>query len=230
VSRPTAVALAAFLALPLATPARADSPFNGKDLTGWKFKGDAKNSKWVVGVASVDPKSPAGLVVAKPTEGATPELINAGSGVNLYTEQEFGDCVIDLEFMYPKGSNSGVYVLGEYEVQIYDTAGQKERKKNENAAIYQISAPKVDASKPAGEWQRLTIDFRAPKFDASGKKTANARFVKVTLNGQVIHEDVEAPGVTPSGLTGKEHATGPLFFQGDHGPVAFRKISVTSPR
>jgi hypothetical protein len=71
------------------------------------------------------------------------------------------------------------------------------------------------------------IEFRAPKFEGT-KKVANAKFVKVTLNDVVLHENVEMKGVTPGGLTGREAATGPLMFQGDHGPVAFRNIKVTS--
>jgi hypothetical protein len=85
----------------------------------------------------------------------------------------------------------------------------------------------VNASKPPGEWQKFVIDFRAPKFDESGKKIANARFVKVELNGQVLHENVEMKGPTPSGVTGKEAPEGPLMFQGDHGPVAYRNIRIT---
>ncbi len=71
------------------------------------------------------------------------------------------------------------------------------------------------------------IDFRAPRFDADGKKTANARFVKVTLNGQVIQENVEMEQQTPGGLVGKERPQGPLMFQGNHGPVAFRNIKIS---
>lgn len=205
---------------------RPVSPFNGKDLAGWKFKGDPSASKWQVGVATFDPKKPAELSIGPVPDGGTAELVNVSRGANIYTEQQFGDCWVEFEFMYPKGSNSGIYFAGEYEVQIYDTAGQKERKKNENAAIYQISAPSKDATKPAGEWQKMRVEFRPAKFDEAGKKTANAKFVKVVLNGEVIHENVEAPGPTPSGLTGKESATGPLFIQGDHGPVAFRNMLV----
>lgn len=73
----------------------------------------------------------------------------------------------------------------------------------------------------------MVIDFAAPKFE-DGKKVANAKFVKVEFNGTVIHENVECTkGVTPGGLTGKEAAEGPLMFQGDHGPVAFRNIRIT---
>ena len=81
---------------------------------------------------------------------------------------------------------------------------------------------------PHGEWQKyVIIDFRARKFEAQGKKTANARFVRVTLNDQVIHENVEMKGPTPAGVTGKEAPQGGLMFQGDHGPVAYRNIRIT---
>ena len=93
--------------------------------------------------------------------------------------------------------------------------------------LYGAQAPRVNAALAPGKWQKFVIDFRAPKFDASGKKTANARFVRVTLNGKVIHENVEMGKPTPGGVSGKESATGPIMFQGNHGPVAFRSIKVT---
>ncbi len=70
------------------------------------------------------------------------------------------------------------------------------------------------------------IDFSAPQFNAAGKKTANAKFLKVELNGKVLHENVEMKGATPGGVTGQEHATGPLMLQGNHGTAAFRNISI----
>jgi hypothetical protein len=73
------------------------------------------------------------------------------------------------------------------------------------------------------------IEFQAPRFQ-DGKKVANAVFKKVVLNGQVIHENVEMPGVTGGNLGQGEQPQGPLMFQGDHGPVAFRNIRVTVPQ
>ena len=93
--------------------------------------------------------------------------------------------------------------------------------------IYAAAAPKLNASKAPGEWQRFVIDFRAPKFDDKGMKTGNAKFVKIELNGQVIHENVELKGPTPGGLTGKEAAAGPVMYQGDHGVVSYRNLKVT---
>ena len=202
---------------------KSAQPFNGKDLTGWQFKGNAKErSKWRVGKASLDPTNPGKLVVA---DGG--ELANAdGAGVDIYSDFKHGDAVIELEVMVPKGSNSGIYVMAEYEVQVFDSFGKKDLGQGDMGAIYSAAAPRVNASKAPGEWQKFVIDFRAPRFDAAGKKTANAKFVKVTLNDQVIHENVEVNGPTPSCLTNKESPAGPIMFQGDHGPVAYRNIKI----
>jgi hypothetical protein len=218
-----------FLAVSLAraeTPA-AVKPFNGMDLKGWKIKGAKEKSKWTVGFAVQDFAAPTKLKLASDAEsvGAV-QLINMSSGVNLYTEETFGDCLIELEFMIPQGSNSGVYVHGEYEVQILDSYGKDKVGPGDLGGLYGAAAPKANASKKPGEWQKFVIDFTAPRY-ADGKKTANAKFNKIVLNDQLIHEGVEMKGPTPSGVTGKEAAQGPLMFQGDHGPVAFRKIKIT---
>lgn len=217
------VALMVFAAASTVVAADADSPFNGKDLSGWKTKQPASRSHWVVGTASLT-NDPNKLAVAK---GGS-ELINAqGRGVDAYTEAKYGDVLIELEVMVPKGSNSGIYVMGEYEVQVFDSFGKAKLGGGDMGAIYGAAPPRVNACKAPGEWQKYVIDFRAPKFDKNGNKTANARFVKVTLNGKVLHENVEMKGPTPSGVSGKEAATGPVMFQGDHGPVAYRNIKIT---
>lgn len=223
-----AVSTLATLTLKAADDKKADAGativlFNGKDLSGWKVKGNPATVKWVVGKSAVDEKNPSKLV-ATPGEGG--ELINAVNGGDLYTEQKFGDGVIDVEFMIPKGSNSGVYILGSYEIQILDSFGKEKVNAGDLGAVYGISAPKVNASKKPGEWQRFIIEYQAPRFDGD-KKTANGKVIKVTLNDQLIQENVELKGVTGSSLTGKEAATGPIMFQGDHGPVAFRNVKFT---
>ena len=138
-----------------------------------------------------------------------------------------GDAVIEVEVMVAKGQNSGIYVMGEYEVQVLDSFGKEKVGAGDMGGLYGAAAPKVNASKAPGEWQKYVIDYRAPKFDADGKKTSNLKFVKIELNGQVLHENVELKGPTPSGVTGKEAATGPIMFQGDHGLVAYRNLKVT---
>ncbi|MHC4642574.1 MAG: 3-keto-disaccharide hydrolase, partial [Planctomycetota bacterium] len=132
----------------------------------------------------------------------------------------------EVEVMVPKGSNSGIYVMGEYEIQVLDSWGRDRMGNGDMGAVYGASPPPVNACKRPGEWQKYVIDFIAPKFDASGKKIANARLLKVQLNGQVLHENLEMKSQTPGGVYGREAPTGPLMFQGNHGPVAYRNIIV----
>jgi hypothetical protein len=222
-------AAALFALLPFAGAAddKPVEPFNGKDLSGWKLKNEGK-SKWKVGHYVLGGE-PTKLVVGEGPPMKTLSLVNAeGGGCDIYTEAKFGDILLELEFMVPKGSNSGIYLMGEYEVQILDSFGKPDEKLGQGdlGALYSAAAPKKNASKKPGEWQKFVIEFQAPKFEG-GKKTANAKFVKVTLNDVVLHENVEMKQQTPGGLTGKEAPTGPLMFQGDHGPVAFRNIKIT---
>jgi hypothetical protein len=215
------VAVAA-LAAGAAETVKIVTPFNGKDLAGWKFR-EAAHNQWKVGTASVDPANAEVLLVDP--KGA--ELVNVRKGCDLMTEAEFGDCTVSLELMIPKGSNSGVYLMGRYEIQILDSFGKdKDFSPGDMGGIYQTSAPVKPTYKAPGEWQTLQVQFQVPRFDAAGKKTANAKFIKVVLNGATIHENVEAPKPT-GGEIGAEAAKGPLMFQGDHGPVAFRNIKIT---
>ncbi len=197
--------------------------FNGKDLAGWKMVGGKDAKQWRVGKATLDPAAPSKLAVQEPGS----ELISPASGANLVSEESFGDCVVELEFMIPANSNSGVKMMSIYEIQILDSAGKSKVDSGDCGAVYKESAPKVNACKKAGEWQHLLIDFRAPRFDGEGKKRANAKFVKVILNNQLVQEDVEVAHGTNVSRNAPEHPTGPIFFQGDHGPVAFRNIKVT---
>lgn len=207
--------------------ARADEkpvePINGIDLSGWKTKGEASKSHWTLGKAALKSSDPAQIEI---TPGGKDLINSSGGGVDLYTEQKFGDVHIELEVMVPRGSNSGIYLMGEYEIQVFDSYGKERPTQQDMGAIYSASVPKLNAAKPPGEWQKYEIDFVAPKFDGD-KRISPARFVKVVLNGQTIHENIEMKGATPGGLTGKEAATGPLLFQGDHGAVAYRAVKIT---
>lgn len=155
---------------------------------------------------------------------------------NLVTAFEHGDILLELEVMMPKGSNSGIYLQGRYEVQLLDSWGVKDPKysdiggiyrnwENEPGKIYMGKAPLSNPAKAPGLWQKFRISFRAPRFDASGKKIANAKFISVELNGVKIHDNVEVPLPTGGPIENNEKALGPLMIQGDHGPVAFRNIS-----
>lgn len=227
------VLFTAAIALPLAGLAedtKSLQPFNGKDLKGWKPR-DEKKSKWQVCAVSWDEKKPGelsgGINNSPDGKGSVLANLTAG-GTDIYTEAKFGDVLVEVEFMIPKGSNSGVYLMGEYEVQILDSFGKPDEKlgPGDLGGIYTTAAPKKNASKKPGEWQKFVIDFQAPKFEGD-KKLVNGKFIKVTLNDVVIHENVEVTKSTGGGLTGKEVASGPLMFQGDHGPVAFRNIKIT---
>ncbi len=203
---------------------KAVSLLNGKNLTGWRTTEGNAADTLKVGLAKLDPNKPGELLV----ETGGSDLVNfKGGAKDFYSEAKFGDALIEVEFMIPKGSNSGVYVMGEYEIQIFDSFGKSEAGPADVGGLYGAQAPALNASKAPGEWQKFIIDFRAPKFDKDGKKTANAKFVKVTLNEKVIHENVEMKGPTPGGLSGKEASEGPLMFQGNHGPVAYRNIKYT---
>ncbi len=173
-------------------------------------------------------------------------LVNAASKAvkapYLVTKSEFGDVKVELEFMVPKGSNAGVYLMGRYEVQILDSFGKAKVGSGDLGGIYQRwdptrpkgqegfegIAPKENAAKAPGEWQRMEIHFRAPRFDASGKKTANALFEKVLVNGKLVQENAEVTGPTRSSPLEDEVAKGPIAIQGDHGPIAIRVYRVTS--
>ncbi len=219
------IALALLPQSPAADPVPVE-PFNAKDLTGWEVK-NPKKSHW--DVAKIIHINSENRWVAA-TRGDHPNsLVNMeGAGSDIQTVQKFGDIHLELEFMVPKDSNSGIYVMGEYEVQILDSFGKPDDKLTQGdlGALYSAAKPPKNAAKQPGQWQKFVIDFQAPKFEG-GKKVANAKFIKVTLNDVVLHENVEMKGPTPGGLTGKEAAEGPLMFQGDHGPVAFRKIRIT---
>lgn len=231
---PRAIALFFFLILahlPTALAAQQSHLlFNGKNLAGWR----PRAGNWTVAKSvTLDPTNAERFVLSL----GTGVLVNgpAGKTVDLVSEAEFGDVQLHVEFCIPRHSNSGVYLMGRYEVQVYDSHGVAQDKYPgiECGGIYprwineqnvEGHSPLVNASKPPGQWQTFDITFRAPRFDATGKKIANAVFVKVVHNGKVIHEKVELNGPTRGALWDEEKPTGPLRLQGDHGPVAYRNL------
>jgi hypothetical protein len=143
-------------------------------------------------------------------------LSNARSGANLVTDRTFGDFRLHIEFRYPKGSNSGVYLRGRHEVQIEDNFGT-EPDLVRFGAVYGFIAPSEMAARPPGEWQTYDI-------------TLVGRMVTVVANGRTIIFDREIPGITGGALDSDEGAPGPLMLQGDHGPIEFRNITLTPAR
>ena len=150
----------------------------------------------------------------------------------ILTRRSFGDVRIHLEFRTPlmpeaRGQargNSGVYVQGRYEVQVLDSFGL-EPMDNGCGAVYRIAPPRVNASLPPLQWQTYEITFRAPRFDSSGSKTANAR-ITVRHNGEVIHSNLELPRLTPGGVSNQEGERGPLLLQDHRDSVQYRNVWV----
>ncbi len=164
---------------------------NGRDLAGWKPIGDAK-SFWRI------------------VDGA---LANTGEGgANIVTEKTFRDFKAHVEFRIPQHSNSGIYLRGRHEIQVEDSYG-KEMGAGSCGAIYGRIVPKVNASKPAGEWQTFEVKLLG-------------MYVTVVLNGQTIIDNQEIKGMTGGALDNDENAPGPFYLQGDHGPVDYRKFTV----
>jgi hypothetical protein len=225
-------------ALALASSVLAADPVllsNGKDLSNWEVKGATDKNKWKISYVEMWREHPDQLVQVGPGFGTSEPIPMAnlaakhGDSLDIFSKQKFGSCRIELDVMVPKGSNSGIYVMGEYEVQVFDSFGKPDDKLApvDMGAIYGAAVPKTNACKAPGEWQHYLIEWQAPKFDAQGNKTVNGKFIKVELNGKVLHENLEMKGPTPGGVTGQEHAEGPVMFQGNHGAVAFKNVKVT---
>ncbi len=163
--------------------------FNGKDLSGWTALGE---NQWVV------------------KDGV---LQSPKSGANLITDEKFTDFKLHLEFKYPKGSNSGVYLRGRYEVQIADNIGL-EPSNILFGGIYGLLTPNEMVAKPAEEWQEYDI-------------TLIGRRVTIVANGKTIINNQNIPGMTGGALDNNEAVAGPIMIQGDHGPVELRNIVIT---
>jgi hypothetical protein len=168
--------------------------FDGKTLGGWKLRDPKKKNGWAV----VDGT----LAVVEPKDNA-----------DLVSERSFQDMKLHIEWSVEPKSNSGVYLRGRYEIQILDNPDAKMALDPHGCGgVYSRIAPKVDATKPAGEWQTYDITFVG-------------RQVTVVLNGKTIVQDV-VEGITGGALSPWEGEPGPLMLQGDHGKVRFRNIEV----
>ena len=163
--------------------------FNGKDLKGWHATGD---NQWIV---------------------KEEVLSSPHSGSNLMTDETFNDFKLHIEFRYPEGSNSGVYLRGRYEVQIEASHGD-EPPKDVFSAIYGFIAPSEMAANKAGEWQTYDI-------------TLIGRMVTVVANGKTVICNREIPGITGGAINSNEGEPGPILLQGDHGPIDYRNIVIT---
>ncbi len=153
----------------------------------------------------------------------------------LVTNWEHGDLLLELEIMLPKGSNSGLYFQGRYELQLKDSWGVKiplgsdmggfhNNWEKDEDKIFRGIPPTSNASKAPGLWQKYKVHFQAPRFNEAGDKISNAKFISVDLNGVRIHSNVEVSTYTGGPIEKNEVAKGPLLIQGNHGPVAIRNF------
>src|SRR5262249_5124009 len=171
--------------------------FDGKTLGGWSLRDPKAKNGWAVvngDLAVVEPKGNADLV----------------------SDRKFQDLKLHLEFNVEPGSNSGVYLRGRYEIQILDDP-TKVTEEHGCGALYSRIAPRLDATKPAGEWQSFDL-------------TLVGRRLTVGLNGKTIIDAARVDGITGGALNPFEGEPGPLMLQGDHGKVRFRNIVVTPAR
>jgi hypothetical protein len=204
--------------------------FDGKTLSGWRPDDDTPDHDWkVAGAVDLDPDDPERFEV-NPGTGV---LVNNGRTKNLLTEHLHRDGELHVEFTVPE--NSGVYLMGKYEIQVLDSWGEDDLRYGTCGGIYARyvggetvggTPPRTNASRPLGEWQSYDVAFRAPRFDGEGDKTENAVFERVEWNGELVHEEVEVTGPTRASIPGPERPRGPLMLQGDHGPVAYRNLHV----
>src|SRR6185312_523687 len=165
--------------------------FNGKDLSGWHASG--KTNQWVA------------------EDGI---LRSPHAGSNIVTDAKFTDFKLHIEFRYPKGSNSGVYLRGRYEVQIEDEEGGIEPPNDVISAVYGFLPPVEKASKGPGVWQTYDI-------------TLVGRLVTIVFNGKTVICRSEIPGITGGALDSPEGEPGPIYLQGDHRAIEYRNIVLT---
>jgi Domain of Unknown Function (DUF1080) len=206
---------------PVVDPGSAKRPpsdaiilFGGVDLSQWRMK-DGEPAQWKVGAGYVE--------------------IVPGSG-DLVTSRSFGDCQLHLEWATPASAhgegqdrgNSGVFLMGRYEVQVLDSYRSRTYADGQAAAIYGQFPPLVNASRAPGAWQEYDIVFHRPRFDRDGRLASPARMT-VFHNGVLVHHDVELVGATAhrARATYAAHPDRlPLVLQ-DHGqPVRYRNIWV----
>ena len=155
--------------------------------------------------------------------------VEPGAG-SIITRKEFTDIELHLEFRTPfmpkargqKRGNSGVYLMGRYEVQILDSYGL-EGADNECGGVYKVAVPRVNMCAVPMQWQSYDITFHSARFDSAGAKIKNARLT-VLHNGVKIHDNIELPRPTTASLGKNESGTGPVFLQAHGNRVQYRNI------
>lgn len=207
--------------------------FNGHDLANWSVTDKTYADLWTVARdVHLDPKNPKKLVSnGKPAPNERGVLVNQlrdFQGAHLITNETFGDCVVTLEFLLPKDGNTGLFLMTRYELQLTDSAGIPDDKLAEGdmGGVPFVKKPLANASRKPGEWQKVEVHFQAPRFDAAGKKTSNAKITKALINDKLVQKDLEFKEPTGGSLDDKESPTAPLMLQGNEGASAFRNVHI----
>jgi hypothetical protein len=251
--------LAALMLAPTAPISRADDGwkplFNGKDLAGWTPRNPKAKKVWVAcDDVKLDPADPSRLLPIG--AGGRPDAVmlcgGDGRGSDLMTTESFQDYELHLEFTVPKGSNSGVYNRGLFEIQIFDSFGAEKPAFHDCGALYERAIPPTNLARPPGEWQSYHITMKGKRItlvwngqvvyrdrDVRYGETDRAAFERLTAENRSKPPELRVKleekdgkyvgffgeGCTRSGLDGPDRP-GPILLQGDHGPVAFRNIRI----
>ncbi|MEO8425505.1 MAG: family 16 glycoside hydrolase [Verrucomicrobiota bacterium] len=169
--------------------------FNGANLAGWELRRSDGRPSWVV------------------ENGMLVNTVDKEHGTDLVSEEKFRDFTVRYEYMIPKGANSGFYLRGRYELQIFDDFESRKALPGGNGAVYSLKPVSLFASRAPGEWQQVEATIRGNR-------------VTVILNGVIVHENVEVTRATGGELDANLNDPGPILLQGDHGTVAFRNIRI----
>lgn len=198
---------------PLTSPPKGKewiSLFNGQNLDGWhlKVKPDDQNLMSWVAINGV-------LANVPPGE-------EDKHGIDLVSDVPLGSHELYIEFMVPKGSNSGVYIIGQYEIQVVDSYGKAKPSRHDCGGIYGKIAPSENASLPPGYWQSFHAIFHKPVV-RNGKVIRKPR-ITLYHNGKKVIDNAEIEGVTGAALKNEIVEQGPTYLQGNHGMVFYRNI------
>jgi hypothetical protein len=229
-------------------------PFNGKDLDGWEAR-DGKESanRWQVGKAEVDPDNPGQLVVKPGGSDLVNVVTRQLRGTDLVSKARWSDCRIEIEVMVPKGSNSGIYVMGT-EIQVLDGINARTSPKGNMGAVYGRRGPsyfpakwlELDYhSKDKAKEQEWTAWMKSDEYTKCVSKVLKppGEWQKFVIEFELSKTDPATKTTMPARFRRVElngvvihenvelekgaHSRGMLLLQGNHGPVAYRNIKVT---